>query len=94
MAVIATVICLVLGYPVAYILAMSKSKHTGFLMLLLIIPMWMNLLLRTYAWVMIFGQHGTYKFVFLNKFGIKSFEFMYHNASIVFRYGLQFFCRL
>ena len=83
MAVIATVICLVLGYPVAYILAMLKSKHTGFLMLLLIIPMWMNLLLRTYAWVMILDNTGLIN-SFLNKFGIKSFEFMYHNASIVF----------
>lgn len=83
MALVATVICLILGYPVAYILAMSKSKNKGFLMLLLIIPMWMNLLLRTYAWVMILDNTGLLN-AFLNKFGLESFEFMYHNGSIVF----------
>ncbi len=83
MALVATAICLLLGYPIAYILAMSKSKNKGFLMLLLIIPMWMNLLLRTYAWVMILDNTGLLN-AFLNKFGIRSFEFMYHNGSIVF----------
>ena len=49
LSAIATVVCLILGYPLAYILANSKSKHKSFLTTLIILPMWMNFLLRTYA---------------------------------------------
>ena len=45
-----TVICLLLGYPVAYILSNMKKTVAGFLSILFFVPMWMNFVLRTYAW--------------------------------------------
>ena len=83
MAALATFICLIVGYPVAYILAMSTYKRKGLLLLLLVIPMWMNLLLRTYAWVTILDDTGLIN-TFLGKFGIKPIQFMYNQGSIVF----------
>ena len=53
--------CLVIGYPLAYILAdRSKKMHStsGKLLLLFVLPMWMNTMLRTYAWRAFFGQTG------------------------------------
>lgn len=45
-AIVTTAICLLLGYPVAYILARSKLKHTSTLLLLFILPMWINFVMR------------------------------------------------
>lgn len=83
MAALSTVICLVLGYPVAYYLSGSTFKNKGFILLLFVIPMWMNLLLRTYAWIMLLDNNGLINSL-LVKIGIKPIEFMYHQHSIVF----------
>jgi spermidine/putrescine transport system permease protein len=45
-----TVICLLLGYPIAYILSKMKKSIAGFISVLFFVPMWMNFVLRTYAW--------------------------------------------
>ncbi len=45
-----TVICLLLGYPIAYILSNMKKSVAGFISVLFFVPMWMNFVLRTYAW--------------------------------------------
>ena len=50
MAVKTTAICLLLGYPVAYILSNMKKSVAGFISVLFFVPMWMNFVLRTYAW--------------------------------------------
>lgn len=82
-AAVATAICLLIGYPVAYFLAGSIFKNKSFLLLLLVIPMWMNLLLRTYAWLILLDNSGLVNTV-LNFFGLGSVEFLYHEYSIVF----------
>jgi spermidine/putrescine transport system permease protein len=56
LAALCTVICLALGYPVAYIL--SRMKNGGLVSVLFILPMWMNFLLRTYAWMSILENSG------------------------------------
>ncbi len=56
LAFLCTVICLLIGYPVAYIL--SRRKEGGVLSVLFILPMWMNFLLRTYAWMSILENTG------------------------------------
>ncbi|MBR2620310.1 MAG: ABC transporter permease [Firmicutes bacterium] len=58
LAIISTVICLLIGYPMAY--AMSKLSKRGqtIAMMLVMIPMWMNFLLRTYAWLTILENTG------------------------------------
>ena len=53
-----TLICLIVGYPVAYLISKVNVSKRGTLILLFILPMWMNFLLRTYAWVAILGKNG------------------------------------
>jgi len=62
LALEATILCLIIGYPIAYIIANMKPKTQKIMALLLILPMWMNFLLRTYAWMTILQKNG-----FLNK---------------------------
>lgn len=49
-AFITTAICLLLGYPIAYILSNMKKTVAGFISVLFFVPMWMNFVLRTYSW--------------------------------------------
>jgi spermidine/putrescine transport system permease protein len=62
LATLSTLFCLLLGYPVAMIVARSNPKVRGMLLMFLIVPMWMNFLLRTYAWMSILSPNG-----FLNR---------------------------
>lgn len=62
LAVIATFICVALGYPLAYIIAKAKPKNQKFFLMLLMLPMWTNLLIRTYSIMAIFDDGG-----FLNR---------------------------
>lgn len=83
MAALATFICLLIGYPVAYYLSGTVFKNKGLLLLLLVIPMWMNLLLRTYAWLILLDNGGLVN-TFLEWIGLSKVEFLYHEYSIVF----------
>ena len=58
LAVISTVVCLLLGYPLAYIMARSSARAQKILLTLIMIPMWMNFLIRTYAWMTILQDTG------------------------------------
>ena len=58
LAFLATVICLLIGYPVAYILAKLGPGSQKVCMMLVILPMWINSLLRTYAWMSILENTG------------------------------------
>jgi len=62
LAIKSTAICFALGYPVAYIMASPRFRDNSTLLFLLLVPMWMNLLVRTYAWLAILGRNG-----FLNR---------------------------
>ena len=57
-ALISTAICLVLAYPLAYLLTRMKESTQNTLIMLLMIPMWMNFLLRIYAWVTLLQDNG------------------------------------
>ena len=57
-AIITTVFCLLLGYPAAYFIANSSEKRKVFLVLLITLPMWINMLVRTYAWVGMLQDDG------------------------------------
>ena len=61
LAVISTVICLLFGYPIAYIMARSSEKAQKIMLTLVMIPMWMNFLIRTYAWMTILQDTGILK---------------------------------
>ena len=58
LAFISTFLCLILGYPVALIISKAKAKYKGILLLFFLVPMWINFLLRTYAWMAILSPNG------------------------------------
>ncbi len=58
LACISTFICLLLGYPLAYIMSKAKERTQNLMMTLIMIPMWMNFLIRTYAWMTIMQDTG------------------------------------
>lgn len=58
LAAVSTVICLALGYPAAFIISKADLSRRNTLLFLCILPMWMNMLLRTYAWMTILGNNG------------------------------------
>ncbi len=57
-ALIATIVCLVIGYPLAYFLSTLKGKMRSFLSILLLLPMWMNFIIRTYAMLSLIDEQG------------------------------------
>ena len=57
-AVIATFICLLIGYPLAYFISRMKKHTQGILIMLIMLPMWMNLLIRTYCWMNLLETNG------------------------------------
>ena len=58
LAIISTCICLLIGYPLAYAIARSKPQHQKIFILLLMLPMWTNLLIRTYSIMAILDDGG------------------------------------
>ena len=58
LAVISTVICILLGYPLAYVMARASERAQKVMLILIMIPMWMNFLIRTYAWMTILQDTG------------------------------------
>ena len=83
LAFISTVICLAIGYPAAMILASKPFKNNSILLFLLVIPMWMNLLLRTYAWLTILENTGLLN-TLLSFVGISPKTWLYGEGSIIF----------
>jgi putrescine transport system permease protein len=58
-AAIATLLCLALGFPMAYGIARARSEVRSFLLLLVVLPFWISFLLRVYAWMGLMNNHGT-----------------------------------
>ena len=58
LAIIATAICLLIGYPVSYWMSREKPSFQRIAMVLIMLPMWMNFLLRTYSWMTILENNG------------------------------------
>jgi len=58
LALIATLICLLIGYPVSYMMSREGEKFQRIAMVLIMLPMWINFLLRTYSWMSILENNG------------------------------------
>lgn len=69
LALIATVICLLIGYPIAYIISKESPSFQRIAMMLIMLPMWINLLLRTYSWMSILENTGLLN-TFFNNIGV------------------------
>lgn len=84
-ALVSTLICLVIGYPMAYILSRMKPRIRGIVSFLFVLPMWMNFLLRTYAWMTILENTGILNTA-LQAIGLtdKPIQFMYSTGSVIF----------
>ena len=64
LALIATLICLVIGYPVSYMMSREGERFQRAAMVLIMLPMWINFLLRTYSWMSILENNGLLNQVF------------------------------
>lgn len=80
-AFLITLICLVISYPLAFVI--SKSKYKEIILLLIILPTWINILLKTYAFLGLFGEYGTIN-SFLEYIGIGSQSLLFNSFSFIF----------
>ena len=77
-----TVICLLLGYPVAFFISRSSEKLQNILVLAITIPMWINMLVRTYAWIGLLSEGGLIQRLF-GFFGIARGELLYTEGAVL-----------
>lgn len=80
--VAATAICLVLGFPFAYIFSKAPQKYKNIVVLLVMLPMWMNFLIRTYSWMTILGDSGVINTI-LNVLGLKQLKLINNGAAVI-----------
>ncbi len=77
-----TVICLLIGYPIAYFIAKSSEKMQNILVLCITIPTWINALVRTYAWIGLLSKDGLLQQI-LSFFGLGETELLYTEAAVL-----------
>ena len=87
-ALLSTVFCLLLGYPVSYILAerdkekIKKGKKSSTMFMLFVMPMWMNMMLRTYSWLTILEDNGLLN-TLLSSLGLPQVHILYTTSAVV-----------
>lgn len=81
-AVVATLICLLLAYPLAYTLSQCKVSSQRMLIMLVMLPMWMNLLIRTYSWMNILETNGVIN-NFLASIGLPRMQLLGNAAAVI-----------
>jgi spermidine/putrescine transport system permease protein len=81
-AVKTTIICLLLGYPVAYFIARSNEKLRSILVLSITIPMWINASVRTYAWIGLLSDGGIIQQI-LAFFGFHDLQLLYTEGAVL-----------
>lgn len=82
LSLIATAICLVVAYPVAFILSRMEKHKQGTMLMVVMLPMWMNFLLRTYAWMTILGNNGIINHLF-GMVGLGPYKLINTSAAVV-----------
>lgn len=80
--VIAAVICLVIGYPFAYLITKTKLSTQSMMVLLVMLPMWMNFLIRTYSWMTILGDSGIIN-TLLNALSLNSAKLINTSGAVI-----------
>lgn len=81
-AVKTTIICLLLGYPLAYYIARSSEKMQNILVLCITIPTWINMLVRTYAWIGLLSDGGLFQQL-LGFFGLEEAKILYTEFAVL-----------
>ena len=82
LAGIATLVCILLGYPMAYFLARERGRLRSMAMLLIMLPMWMNFLLRTYSWVFLLERNGFFN-TLLSTIGLPKLDIINTSGAVV-----------
>ena len=82
LAIIATMICLLIGYPVSYLMSREGASFQRTAMVLIMLPMWMNFLLRTYAWMGLLSINGPVNAV-LGVFGLGPYNMLNTSGAVV-----------
>lgn len=82
LGIITTVLCLSIGYPVAYAISKCKENTQTILILLITFPTWINMLMRTYAWINILSSKGIISNVF-QLLGFGEVSFLYTDFAVV-----------
>lgn len=82
LALIATICCIALGYPIAYLLSRMKRSTASLLSVFFIVPMWMNFLLRTYAWQVLLDQNGVFNLI-LGWLHLPPGQFLYTQGAVL-----------
>lgn len=81
-AVITTLICILLGYPIAYIIAQMPTQSNTLMILLITMPTWINMLVRTYAWMGILQDDGVLNSI-LGFFGIGPVQMLHTSFAVI-----------
>lgn len=82
LALIATIICLIIGYPLAYLISKSSAISQKNFILFLMLPMWMNFLLRTYGWMTLIENEGIINKLF-GLIGLGPFQMINTQGAVV-----------
>lgn len=77
-----TVICVLIGYPIAYFIAFSSDKVRDMLILAITLPTWINMLVRTYAWIGLLSDGGIFQSL-LGIFGLGDTELLYTEGAVL-----------
>ena len=82
LAAIATILCIIIAYPLAYILSRKQGFQKQTLFVMVMLPMWMNFLLRTYAWMSLLEHNGIIN-RFLGLLGVGPFNMINTSGAVV-----------
>ena len=82
LAAISTVVCLVMAFPVGYFLSRLRANKQHIMLMLIMLPMWMNFLLRTYAWMTLLEKNGLIN-KFFGLFGLGPFNMLNTSGAVV-----------
>ena len=77
-----TVICVLLGYPIAYFIAFSSDRMRNMLILAITLPTWINMLVRTYAWIGLLSEGGIFSQI-LGLLGFEETELLYTEGAVL-----------
>lgn len=82
LSLVATAICLVIAYPLGFIMSRYNANNQRTLVMLVMLPMWTNFLLRTYAWMTLLENNGIINSI-LEVFGMDPFKMIYTQGAVV-----------
>ena len=82
LSIVATVICLVIAYPLAFIMSRYSETHQRLMVMLIMLPMWINFLLRTYSWMTLLENNGVFN-TLLEFLGAGPFKMIYTQGAVI-----------